>query len=86
MKQVNLDHIYNEIMLLSDSDRNKLYNRMKKEFYNITEIVAYTTNGEALTLEQYRKRVHKGIEQCLRGESIDLEDFSKALGYNYADL
>jgi len=86
MKHVSIDNIYNDIMLLPDSDRNKLYNRMKKEFYQNAEIVAYTTEGDALTLEQYKKRVHTGIEQCMRGESIDLEDLSKELGYNYADL
>ena len=86
MKHSSLDNIYNEIMLLSDSDRNKLYNRMKKEFYQNAEIVAYSSDGEALTREQYRKRVQAGIEQCKRGESISLEDLSKELGYNYADL
>ena len=86
MKRTGLDNIYSEIMLLSNSDRNKLYSRMQKEFYQNSEIVAYTTNGEALTLEKYRKRVHAGIEQCMRGESISLEDLSKELGYNYADL
>ena len=84
MKQVSLDNIYKDIMLLPVSDRNKLYNRMQKDFYK--EVAAYTTDGEALTLEQYRKRVNTGIEQCMRGESISLEDLSKELGYNYADL
>jgi len=59
---------------------------MKKELYQNIEIVAYTVDGKALTREQYRKRVDAGIEQCLRGESTDLEDLSKELGYNYADL
>jgi len=59
---------------------------MKNEFYQNAEIVAYTSDGEALTLEKYRKRVQTGIEQCMRGESISLEDLSKELGYNYADL
>jgi hypothetical protein len=86
MKHASLDNIYSEIILLSDSDRYKLYNRMRKEFYHNVEIVAYTTEGEALNSEQYRKRVKAGIEQCIRGESISLEDFSKELGYKYADL
>ena len=86
MKQASLDNIYNEIVLLSDSDRFKLYNRMKKEFYQNAEIVAYAANGEALTLEKYRKRVQTGIEQCIKGESISLEDLSRELGYKYADL
>jgi hypothetical protein len=86
MKHLSLDSIYNEITLLPDADKKKLYNRMQMEFYKNSEIVAYTSGGEALTREQYRKRVHAGIEQCMRGESISLEDLSKELGYNYADL
>ena len=86
MKHVSLDNLYNEIIHLSDSDRYKLFNRMKKEFYPNAEIVAYTTEGEALTIEQYKKRVNAGIEQCMRGESISLEDLSKELGYDYAEL
>jgi len=86
MKQANLENVYNEVMLLSDTDRQKLYNRMQKELYQNNEIVAYTTNNEALTLEQYRKRVNAGIMQCMKGESIDLEELSNKLGYNYADL
>ena len=86
MKQTSAESIYNEIVLLSDNERDKLYNRLKKNFYQKTEVVAYTTNGEALTSEQYRKRVSIGIEQCMKGESTGLEDLSKELGYNYADL
>jgi hypothetical protein len=58
---------------------------MKNEFYVNTEIVAYTTDGEGLTHEGYNKRVKAGIEQCIRGESISLEDLSKELGYPSAD-
>ena len=86
MKHASIDNIYNEIILLSDSDRDKLYSRIKKNFYHNNDIVAYSTDGEALTHEQYRARVNAGIKQCLAGESISLEDFSKELGYNYADL
>jgi len=86
MKQASWENVYSDVMLLSDADRYKLYNQMKRKFYQEGEIVAYTTNGEALTIEQYRKRVNAGIEQCLKGESIDLEDLTKELGYNYAEL
>ena len=61
----------------------------QKDMRNLTEneeIVAYTADGEPLTLEQYQKRVNAGIEQCIKGESISLEDLSKELGYMYADL
>jgi hypothetical protein len=86
MKQASLENIYSEIMLLSNFDREKLYNRMKTELYQSNEIVAYTTSGEALTMEQYKKRINLGIEQCIKGESIGLEDLTKDLGYNYVDL
>ena len=86
MARLNVESIYNEIVLLSNTDRDNLFNRMKKEFYQGNEIMAYATDGKALTREQYQKRVNAGIEQCMRGESIVLEELSKELGYNYADL
>ena len=86
MAHLSIENIYQEIVLLSDTERDKLYDRIKKNFYQNNEIVAYTTDGKALTREQYRKRVNAGIEQCMRGESISLEDLSKELGHNYADL
>jgi len=86
MKLASIDNIYNEIILLSDSDRDKLYDRIKRNFYQNIEIVAYTTDGKSLTHEQYRNRVRAGIEQCMKGESISLENLSEELGYNYADL
>jgi len=86
MARLNVESIYNEIVLLSHTDRDNLFNRIKKEFYQNSDIVAYTIDGKALTQEQYQKRVNIGIEQCMRGESTDLEELSKELGYNYADL
>ena len=86
MKYESLENIYREITLLPNIERDKLYHRTKRNFYQNKEIVAYTTNGESLTIEQYRKRVNAGIEQCMRGESIGLEELSKELGYRYADL
>jgi hypothetical protein len=86
MERLNVESIYSEIVLLPDSDRDNLFNRMKREFYPNSEIIACTTDGKALTRDQYKKRVNAGIEQCMRGESISLEDLSKELGYNYADL
>ena len=86
MKQASLDNIYREVVLLSNTERDKLYNRMRRDFYQNSEIVAYSANNEALTLEQYKWRVKAGIEQCLSGKSVDLEALTKELGYNYADL
>ena len=86
MARLNIESIYNEIVLLSNTDRDNLFNRMKREFYQSSDIIAYSTDGKALTQEQYQEKVRIGIEQCMRGESTDLEDLSKELGYNYADL
>ena len=86
MRQASWENIYSDVMLLSDADRYKLYNQMRRGFYQEKKIVAYTTSGEALTAEQYQKRINAGIEQCINGKSIDLEDLTKELGYNYAEL
>jgi len=82
----NIESIYNEIVLLSDAERENLFNRMKREFYHNSDVIAYTADRKSLTNEQYQKRVQIGIEQCIRGESVSLEELSKELGYNYADL
>ncbi|MCL2329301.1 MAG: hypothetical protein FWC39_12420 [Bacteroidetes bacterium] len=79
MKHASLDNIYDDIMLLSDTDRNKLYDRMKMEFYNNSEIVAYASNGEPLTIEKYRERVRIGVEQCMRGEVITDDELAKEI-------
>ena len=86
MARLNVESIYNEIILLSNIDRDNLFNRMKREFYQSSDIIAYTTDNKALTQEQYQQRVNTGVEQCMRGESTNLEKLSKELGYNYADL
>jgi len=86
MAHLSIENIYSEIVLLSDVERDKLYNRMKRDFYPNNEIIAYTTDGQALTRDEYKRRVNVGIEQCMKGENISLEELSKELGYNYADL
>jgi len=86
METITSENIYRNIVLLPDIERDKLYNRMKKDFYQNSEIIAYSANGKPLTVEQYKKRVNKGVEQCIKGESIELTDLTKELGYNYADL
>ena len=86
MEQISAESIYSKIVLLSDPERDKLYNRMKRDFYQNNEFVICTTDGEVITREQYRQRVNTGIEQCKRNESISLEDLCEELGYSYADL
>jgi hypothetical protein len=86
MQQASLESIYREIELLPDIERDKLFDKIKRDYYQNNEIIAYTTNGEALTIEQYVKRVNTGIEQCINGESIDFEELTTELGYNNAKL
>jgi len=82
MAHLNVESIFNEIIHLSNTDRDNLFNRMKREFYQSNDIIDYTTDNKALTQEQYQNRVNAGIEQCMRGESIGLEELSKKLGYD----
>jgi len=88
MRAKNTDQIFGEIVLLPEPERRKLYTRMQKEFYpnSDTNIVAHTAAGTPLTKEQYIERVNAGIAQCERGESTSLEELSRSLGYEYADL
>ena len=79
MKQANLENIYSEIMLLSDTDRQKLYSRMQKELYQNNEIVAYTTSGMPLTREQYIEKIEKAIAEANRGELITDEELEKEI-------
>jgi len=43
MELTIVDRIYNEIMLLSVSNKDILYNRIRKELYHDNEIVVYST-------------------------------------------
>ena len=79
MKHLSLDNIYNEIMLLPDSDRNKLYNRMKKEFYQDNEIIAYTTAGKPLTKSEYIEQINIGLRQIENGEMITDDELQKEI-------
>ena len=79
MKHVSLDTIYNEIMLLSDSDRYELYNRMEIEMkiHESRKIIAYSTDGRSLTGKQYVEKIEKAIEQAEKGELITDEELQK---------
>ena len=70
MRHVSLENIYNDIMLLSNSDRDKLYNRMKEEFYHNSEIIAYTTDGKPLNTREYIEQINIGLKQIETGEVI----------------
>ena len=79
MKQARLDNLYNEIILLSDSERYNLYNRMRKEFFQDNEIVAYTTTGKSLTKKEYIKQITIGLKQIENGEIISDEELQKEI-------
>ena len=79
MKHTNVENIYKEIVLLSDSDRNKLYNRMKIDFFQDREIVAYTTSGEPLSQKQYVEKIERAIAEADRGELISDEELAKEI-------
>jgi len=79
MKYTSLENIYNEIVLLSDTDRQKLYDRMKNEFYHDNEIVAYTTAGKPLTKNEYIEQINIGLRQAENGELITDEELQKEI-------
>jgi len=79
MKYTSLENIYNEIVLLSDTDRQKLYDRMKNEFYYDNEIVAYTTTGKPLTKNEYIEQINIGLRQAENGELITDDELQKEI-------
>ena len=46
MAHINVESIFNEIVLFSDADRDNLFNRMKQKFYQSSNIIAYTTDNK----------------------------------------
>ena len=79
MKHTSLDTIYNEIMLLSGIDRKKLYERMKKDFYHDSDIVACTTTGKPLTESEYIEQINIGLRQIENGEIITDDELQKEI-------
>ena len=77
MEHLSADSIYNEIMLLPNADRQKLYSRLQKEFQDDDEFVAYTTSGKPLTRNQYIEKINKAIAEADRGELLTTKDLQK---------
>ena len=77
MEHLSADSIYNEIMLLPNADRQKLYSRLQKEFQDDDEFVAYTTSGKPLTRSQYIEKINKAIAEADRGELLTTKDLQK---------
>ena len=74
-----VDSIYNEIMLLSNADKQILYARMQKEFNNKDEIVAFSAYGKPLTKKQYIEKIEKAITEADRGELITDNELQKEI-------
>ena len=79
MQHVSIDNIYSQIMLLSDTDKERLYLRMQKELHENQKIVAYTTSGQPLTEKQYVEKIERAIKQADRGELITDEELQKEI-------
>jgi len=79
MENLNVDIIYNKIMLLSNADKQILFARMQKEFHKKDEIVAFSTYGIPLTQKQYVEKIEKAIAEANRGELITDDELQKEI-------
>ena len=79
MAYLTVDHIYNEFMLLSSTDKQTLYARIQKEFHKKDEIVAFSTHGQPLTQKQYIEKIEKAIAEADRGELITDNELQKEI-------
>ena len=79
MEYFTIDRIYNEIMLLSNDDKQILYDRMQKEFHKKNEIIAFSTQGKPLTQKQYIEKIEKAIAEADRGELITNDELQKEI-------
>ena len=79
MESFTVDSIYNEIMLLSNADKQILYARMKKVFQKKDEIVAFSTYGKPLTQKQYVEKIEKAIAEANRDELITDDELQKEI-------
>jgi hypothetical protein len=70
MALATVDRLYNEIMLLSDSNKYILYDRIKEELYYDSKIVAYLAGGKPLTRKEYVEQINVGLKQIDNGEVI----------------
>jgi hypothetical protein len=79
MEHVRLESIYSEILLLSNTERDNLYNRIQKDFYRDSNIVAYTTAGKPLTESEYIEQINIGLMQIENGETITNDELEKEI-------
>ena len=74
-----VDRLYNEIMLLSVSNKDMLYDRIKKDIYHESEIVAYSTAGKPLTKNEYIEQIKVGLRQIANGEVITDDELQREI-------
>jgi len=79
MKHLTVDSIYNDIMLLSNVDRQNLYVRMQKYLYEKDGIVAFTTSGNPLSRKQYVEKIEKAVAEAGRGELVTDDELQKEI-------
>ena len=65
-----VDKLYNEIMLLSVSNRGVLYDKIKKDLSLENEVVAYSFAVKPLTKNEYKEQIEIGLKQIANGEVI----------------
>ena len=79
MEYLTVDSIYNDIMLLSNEDKEILYARMQKDFRKKDEIVAFSMFGKPLTQKQYVEKIERAIAEADRGDLITDEELLKEI-------
>jgi len=79
MEHTSLDNIYNEIMLLSETDKERLFKRIQKELYENKKIIAYTTAGKPLTCSEYIEEINVGLRQIESGDVLTDEELQKEI-------
>ena len=79
MQQASLNHVFRDIMLLSNTDRQELYYMMERELFQDNKIVAYTTTGKPLLQKQYVEKIERAIAEADRNELIADDDLEKEI-------
>ena len=79
MELSTVDRLYNEIMLLSVSNKGILYDRIRKDLYRNGEIVAYSTAGKPLTRNEYIKQIEIGLKQIANGDVITDDELQREI-------
>ena len=79
MALATVDRLYDEIMLLSVSSKDILYDRIRKDLYPENEIVAYSTAGKPLTKNEYVEQIKIGLKQIANGEVITDDELQREI-------